>query len=404
MMKHKYTFAALAVFAFMFASPALADLPGPTSATFAKGAKFTVAGYTNATGIARAELQNFPVLVRIAENSPLGFSYNDLVSKATGADIAFVDMDGTGLPFEIDTWNPEGTSLVWVSLPKMTNGAEFVMCWGSATSGKTVCADNPFAGYKGVWHMNATNVVDASGSGNNGTAVGSVALVDGVVGSGLSYPDKNSFVSCGENQSNSELANGFTIEGWANQSNYSGNQALFGKNLFMSIRTEGATTLKITTPGIKDHDAFNPGLPANGTWYHWAMSFVPGNGGLQFYVNGVNVRSAWASNLGNPDKSGEMWIARNQWNADQGFLGLVDEYRLSATIRSADWIAASYATQNDTSFLTIGEATSYGATAEPQVGVTALDVQYTNTALSVSIGSLDNRAFVYFHLPSRTRY
>ena len=40
MMKNKYTFAALAAFAFMFASQALATLPGPTSATFAKGAKF----------------------------------------------------------------------------------------------------------------------------------------------------------------------------------------------------------------------------------------------------------------------------------------------------------------------------------------------------------------------------
>ena len=55
-------------------SASLFALPGPSSATFAKGAKFTVAGYTNENGTARAELQNLPVLVRIAENSPSGFS------------------------------------------------------------------------------------------------------------------------------------------------------------------------------------------------------------------------------------------------------------------------------------------------------------------------------------------
>ena len=48
-------------------------LPGPSSASFAKGAKLTVAGYTGSSPLA-----GFPVLVRIAENSPSGFSYDDL--------------------------------------------------------------------------------------------------------------------------------------------------------------------------------------------------------------------------------------------------------------------------------------------------------------------------------------
>ena len=366
------------------ALPAFA-LPGPAGASYDWGAQLTVAGYD----ADKASLADFPVLVRISEGAPSGFLYSQMRLQ-DGADLCFVDMDGNGLPFEIDTWNTNGESLVWVKLPSMEQGASFVMCWGSASSGKAVCADNPFAGYKGVWHMNETNAVDASGSGNDGTAAGSVTLAVGAVGSGLSYPDKNSFVSCGTNQPNSELASGFTIEGWANQANYSGNQALFGKNLFMSVRIEGATTLRITTPGIKDHDTFNPGLPAAGTWYHWAMSFVPGTGGFQFYVNGANVRSAWASSLGNQDKSGEMWIARNQWGSGQGFQGLVDEYRLSASIRSADWIAATYASQDDPTFLTAGPATPYEATPEPQIGLAAplSAVLYTNATLTANVGSL----------------
>lgn len=54
-------------------APAARALPGPTGFTFAKGAMFTVAGYTGAS-----TLSGFPVLVRIAENSPSGFSYDDL--------------------------------------------------------------------------------------------------------------------------------------------------------------------------------------------------------------------------------------------------------------------------------------------------------------------------------------
>ena len=316
-----------ALFAF---APSARALPGPADASFNWGAQLTVAGYDSE----KAALADFPVLVRVSPSAVSGFQYSQMVDSEAGSDLCFVGMDGAGLPFEIDTWNTNGESLVWVKLPSMEQGASFVMCWGSASSGKAVCADNPFAGYKGVWHMNETNAVDASGSGNGGTAAGAVALAAGAVGSGLSYPDKNSFVSCGANQPNSELASGFTIEGWANQANYSSGN--------------------------------HPGLPAAGTWYHWAMSFVPGTGGLQFYVNGANVRSAWASSLGNQDKSGEMWIARNQWGSGQGFQGLVDEYRLSASVRSADWIAATYASQADPTFLTAGPATPYEATPEPQ--------------------------------------
>ena len=388
MMKHKYTFAALAAFAFMFASQALATLPAPTSATFAKGAKFTVAGYA----ADKSALSGFPVLVRIAENSPLGFSYNDLVSKTTGADIAFVDMNGNGLPFEIDTWNPDGTSLIWVRLPSMQNGTEFVMCWGGTTSGKTVCVDNPFADYKGVWHMNATSPADASGSSNDGTAAGNVTIAAGKIGSALYLQNKSDYVTCGQNQSNAELKDGFTVEAWANLANLSGNHCIFGKNLFISFRTSGNNQIQVTTPGKKDHN-MNATVPAAGTWWHVVLTFQKNTGnGCKVYVNGALAVQTGSGDIQDQSGSTEMWLGRNQWGNDQNFQGLLDEMRLSAGIKSADWIYATYATQNNASFLTAGEATPYGATAEPQVGVTALDVQYTNTVLSVSIGSLGMNA------------
>lgn len=388
MMKHKYVFAALAAFAFMFASSAWA-LPGPTSATFAKGAKFTVEGYAAGKP---ALTGGFPVLVRIAENSPLGFSYNDLVSKTTGEDIAFVDMNGSGLPFEIDTWNTNGTSLIWVRLPSMQNGTEFVMCWGGATSGKAVCGDNPFAGYKGVWHMNATNVVDASGSGNNGTVAGNADVAAGRIGSALSLPNKSDYVTCGQNQSNAQLKDGFTVEGWANLANLSGNHCIFGKNLFVSLRTSGNNKIQVTTPGKKDHD-MNATVPAAGTWWHVVLTFQKNTGnGCKVYVNGALAVQTGSGDIQDQSNATEMWLGRNQWGNDQNFQGLLDEMRLSAGIKSADWIAATYATQSDVAFLTAGEATPYGATAEPQVGVVATDVQYTNATLSVSIGSLGMNA------------
>ena len=61
--------------------------------------------------IGDAALANFPVLVHLSSGIP-GFSYSDF-READGHDLAFGSDDGTELPYEIDTWNPQGVSLVW---------------------------------------------------------------------------------------------------------------------------------------------------------------------------------------------------------------------------------------------------------------------------------------------------
>ncbi len=375
-------FAALALIA-----PNAHALPRPVVASYARGAQFEVAGYD----ASKSALADFPVLVRIVNDSPSGFAYSQLQSPSDGADLCFIDMNGNGLPFEIDTWNPDGTSLIWVKLPTMAQGAQFVMCWGSATSGKTVCGDNPFAGYKGVWHMNSTSPADASGSGNDGTGAGSVALVGGVVGSGLSYPDKSSYVSCGSSQAEAELtANGYTIEGWVNLAGLSGNQALFGKSGFISYRMEG-TSVKITTPAVADYGSVGNFITAANEWHYFALSFIPNTtAGAKHYMDGVLKTEQNTGGINNKTDSIEMWLARNQWGNDQGFVGLIDEYRLSPTVRSADWIAASRATQIDPAFLTAGAAQSYEESAAPDVGLVAPPsaVRYTNATLTATIGSL----------------
>lgn len=358
-------------------------LPGPTSATFDKGALFTVAGY--AAG--KPALSGFPVLVRIAENSPSGFSYDDLQSKSTGDDIAFIDMSGGGLPFEIDTWNPNGTSLIWVRLPSMTNGTEFVMCWGSDKSGKAVCADNPFAGYYGVWHMNTSSPLDASGLGNAGTADGSATVAAGQFGNALSLPDTASYVSCGTNLPNAVLKDAFTVEAWINPDNYSGNHCLFGKKQFISLRTGSQTKITVTTPGKKDHDLTVSSLPTAGTWWHIALTFQKGSSkGCKIYVNGALAAEMDAGDINDQTNATEMWLGKNEWG--QNFKGLLDEIRLSAGIKDADCIAAGYATQNDASFLTADAAEVWREKPDPAAELSVGSVQISNAVATVSISRL----------------
>ena len=294
-------------------------------------------------------LTNFPALVRISEERLVGFLYSRAGSD--GSNLVFLDGDNS-LPHEVDTWNPSGESLVWVLIPELPpEGKTITMAW-NLKEGRTPPTNDPKQvwndNYVGVWHMNASGKTIADTTGhNNGTLSGSATTAAGKLGSAASYPASGSYITCGTTQPNSELAAGFTIAGWVNSQSYSGRKDLFGKNAFIAIRTESASSLTVTTPSIKDHTV-STSLPAAGSWFHYALTFVPGTSGLNFYINGNLVNTQDASNLGNQTAAGEMWLGKSQFN--YYFTGLLDEYRLSKTIRSKGWIEAEYATVADEGF------------------------------------------------------
>ena len=184
-MKHtRFTLATL-LFAALVANVWADDIPSPDPnvAEFARGVKFTVAGYNGG-----AEVQtNFPVLVRLS-TAITGFDYGDFYNANVNPydpdalkliDIGFVDAQTNGLPYEIDTWNTNGESLVWVNLPRMTNGTEFAMWYRSSKTGKALNPDNVWTNYAGVWHFRedygaetrSVSVYDSTTNGLTGSTI-----------------------------------------------------------------------------------------------------------------------------------------------------------------------------------------------------------------------------------------
>ena len=419
-------------------SASLFALPGPTSATFAKGAKFTVAGYTNENGTARAELQNFPVLVRIAENSPSGFSYDDLQSKSTGTDIAFVGMDGTGLPFEIDTWNPSGTSLIWVRLPSMRNGTQFVMCWGSTSSGKAVCNANPWSDYTGVWHMGETGtpsssapvtIHDSTANGLDGsTPVGGAASGSVVGGAWLISPDSNhersirvpvggSAADPAKKDAADALGTDFHASFWMRAKGVVQWANLIcrrkgddGTGWGFSFHENNGGTPKLmrvyaggTAPATSS-GPYNIGATLSKTDNVWKKIDVvwkyASNNNAQIadiYLNGAHVETVTCKEKVNQQNtdigigcSTQDVYAGTKNNPPSSEKGRrvnaeMDEVRLGAFVPSADWIAADYATQTDADFLTAGMAEPYEETDDPVAGVQVSDVAYTNTTVTATV-------------------
>ena len=220
----------LVVLSLAFAATADAALPWPQGVEFAKGAVLTVDGYAG-----QSTLENFPVLVRIAERDETagtgigGFFYRDVKNAAAtdlaDIDIGFIDMQGNGLAYEIDTWNPSGESLVWVRLPSMAAETQFVFCYGGDESGKAMNGASPWTGtdYKSVFHMtfDGANTTDSI-AGYAGTIFNANAYALGAAGSlagGCYHCEENNdnrhYVHVGSIEAFQASVNGVaTYSGW----------------------------------------------------------------------------------------------------------------------------------------------------------------------------------------------
>ena len=151
---------------------------------FSKSIEITVPSTSIAQGVL---LSDFPALVRLSTAID-GFSYSDFQQQG-GADLAFLDSRGNVLAHEIDTWNIEGESLVWVKIPAFTRSTRIYMVYGNASYSSNVAATDTWSGFTGVWHMKEASgtVADATGHGLTATPSGSraeynVGISGGVVG------------------------------------------------------------------------------------------------------------------------------------------------------------------------------------------------------------------------------
>ena len=91
--------------------------------------RLTFSGYEGAE-----TLRDFPALVKIPDGLT-GFDYKD--SAADGSDLAFFGADGKPLAHEIDTWDPEGDSYVWVRVPEVTKATTITARWGKSGGRET---------------------------------------------------------------------------------------------------------------------------------------------------------------------------------------------------------------------------------------------------------------------------
>ena len=135
---------------------AVAAAVGAALAFLAMPAAAEVHRFTATVNYAGTTATDVPVALRISEALVAGFDY---AAAGDGTHFEIADENGTILPYEIDTWNPGGESLLWVKVPVFQNGRRLTVTYGETEADMTARAAEVWSNYVGVWHMNAVNAL-----------------------------------------------------------------------------------------------------------------------------------------------------------------------------------------------------------------------------------------------------
>jgi len=388
---------------------------------FYRASVLTTSGYTGSE-----VLTDFPVLVRIKPGSPSGFAYSDMMFPDSGKDLGFVDIEGNGLPFEIDTWRgANDESLVWVTLPAVSNATQFVMVYRSSKSGKTLSADNPFAAYKGVWHLNETGaantaIADASGKGFEGAAKGiAESISSGKLGGAWKFNNVYDRVDAGivvdlsdsaKLASFNELGDTFHVSLWLCPHGQIADKKGICWNTLLGHKEQSATpawgisfnqvpkTIRVYSQHADGNKyASSSDLTAKGFKQNvWGkldvVYYTSGTSGkFNVYFNGTNVTSAadlLESKVAVQGSSNFGIGCFADRTTDRTFFGAIDEVRLLAGQTSGDRIRADYDTVAKSSFLVADSVVTFEEPPKPVFGHEVVDVGAAFVQFSGSISVL----------------
>ncbi|MCE9615853.1 MAG: lamin tail domain-containing protein [Lentisphaerae bacterium] len=316
----------------------------------------TFSGYTGTEA-----LVEFPALVTFSTNTA-GFRY-ELFNAGWGS-LRFVDDGGRSLPYEVELWDTNGTSHVWVALGALTNGAAITAYWGGGVTGAPAYTRDGSTwrgGFEGVWHLGAS-LADATGHGHDALDMGST-VVTGRAGAARAF-DGFDDALCPQLEAAwyGQSLDACTISIWASPQVVS-NMTVFGT-------ATNAAALRLAARNIPlrywRYDVGNTvSSPHTFALNQWQMfSLVLSNG---YAYAALNDGALVALTAFSPfTLAGAPWIGAGTGGQDR-FKGAIDEARVSGRARSAAWLQAEYRTlaRPDT-FVTCG-----AVAAQPRLDVDA---------------------------------
>ncbi len=386
--------AALALAISLTASPSLAEQLYTNN--FARSSTITVSGYAGSS-----VLTNFPVLVRLSAGSPTGFSYADCQSD--GSDLRFTDSSGNLIPHEIDTWDTNGTSCVWIKVPVLSGTETSLLLYygaGDQQSLPAVSAADVWTRYVVVIHGGDT-VANSVGNGISAyieASEGVAATTNACVAGGGVAKTKNACTGVMINSPSSKLSDSgkFSVSGWFKRAGNGGNNN--GTHILAANRKEWSNSLgflllqekgqyiSVASGGAHNWSSGSHTL-ANNTWGHVAFTYDDSSTNIVSYFNGIQDQSA--TGKGSLVSENAEWAFGSYVDNDSkdNMNGLLDELRVYDGVASADWLKAECDSATNTSFAVLGEVVSANPNL-PILGAASASVSENAVAFSAAIISL----------------
>lgn len=306
---------------------------------------FTVLGEGLSSSVA-----GFPVLVQ--------FDAGDLdYADADPAHLVFAaGGDPTPLPYEVEHWNPAGTSSVWVKAPSVSSvAAEFAMYFDGAPENATDPASVWDADYLTVQHFAAAsgNMLDSTVNGVQGTPAGGVTY-------GAAGVSGTPAVALNGTNGNIDLGN--AVGATATRMTASAFVYVDPVNL---TRPYAFVAGRDETGGFKANDQFSLNVDSSNGRY---TGFFTVGSAQSTATGGPLLTAGWHQLTSTFDGTSARWYLDGTQVAANSVTGAIrasvaslklgsytsndnfgkytfDEFRLSGVGRSADWVKAEYLAQ-----------------------------------------------------------
>ncbi|WOV93891.1 MAG: DUF2341 domain-containing protein [Candidatus Nitrosoabyssus spongiisocia] len=320
-------------------------------------------------------LQNFTLLVSISDSA---LSNSSVLPN--GADIIFTSSDGfTILPHEIESFTNNatiGTLVAWVRLPTLSSTSDTILyMYYNVSLATTIIHDNVWdSDYEIIYHMDqstfgAQSTLDSSGNNRHATPLfeGSTPfdsndLVSAQIGNGINFdgvdhangvylelPDLTASLFYNTNFTISVWANIDVLKNWARIVDFGKGQD--DNNILIAAHRTNPHLRYDMRQGTSSDGVTASDILQTGQWAYFTVVHES-SGTATIYKNGASITSG-AVHTSLDENRASNYIGRSNWGTDSYFDGKFDEFRLSSTARSADWIATEYANQNSPStFLT----------------------------------------------------
>lgn len=325
--------------------------------------KFTVTfpGATNGV------VENFPVLVRMSETTISGFDYDDC-QKDEGRDLRFADENGNLLASEVDTWNTNGESTVWVKVPSLTASTKITGYYGCAAPHAVTASDVWTNGFNAVWHLGGSEAPLAESTGNaTPFTEGNVAptyAAAGVVGKAVDFltndpgNTQNRLVA-----TDSDALDGFgdfTVEYWSYQETYRNNQftgilakrnSSYNQEAWFVYQGQSPSSYQYATFAFNfdskeaNRAAASAGArPTPGEWVHQAFFRTVDDGKGSWYFNGTSKKDFTFTSASAKEKvlAGTAPLYLGGGTGQYSFPGSIDEVRISSVARDAAWLKTTH--------------------------------------------------------------